>query len=79
MAPKPDTQPEHAPAGLTDYVVRFSMPGRASRATVFRAANESAAIELAHDAATTGRWQGWAIVELLTVEESIARRGGTPR
>lgn len=76
MARKPDMTPEGAPPGLVDYVVRFSHPRRDVRTAVFRAASEIAVLDLVQTAATEGRWQGWSILDVMTVEEAIARRGG---
>lgn len=75
MAPKPDTHPEAAPPGLVDYVARFSHTRRPSRTAVFRAADEAAVMDLVLDAVNNGRWRGWAIQDVMTVEEAMALRG----
>lgn len=76
MARQPDTTAADAPQGFTDYVVRFGHAGRDARTQVFRATSEAEAVELALDAIDDGRWAGWHILDMVTVEEAIARRGG---
>lgn len=77
MALPPDQTKDAAPEGLTDYIVRFRCRGRDVRSQVFRAATESAAVQLVQDAAAPGgRWAGWSILDMLTVDEAMARRGG---
>lgn len=65
-----------APAGFTDYVVRFRKAGQLMRSQVFRVRSEAEATERAHVAVTRGNWQGWSIMDVATVEESVARYRG---
>lgn len=65
-----------APAGFTDYVVRFRKPGQLMRSQVFRVRSEAEAVERARTAVQTGNWQGWSIMDVVTVEESVARYRG---
>lgn len=74
--PKPDTQPERAPDGLTDYIARLTRPGRDMRTMTVRAASEPEAMDLILAAVQTGTWQGWQISDVMTVAEAIARREG---
>lgn len=89
MAAKRDAQPAdvsagdlekiaavEAPAGFTDYIVRFRKPGLLMRSQLFRVRDEAEAMERAHAAVTTGNWVGWSIMDVATVEESVARYRG---
>ena len=60
-----------------DYVVRFSHPGAFMRTQVVRVVDEDAALDWARLAVSeTGRWRGWALVDIATVGEAQARLGG---
>lgn len=72
----PDSAGDRAPLGWTDFVVRLRFPARDTRTVVFRATDEAEAMQLALDATQTGTWQGWTIVDVVTVAEAIARREG---
>ena len=65
-----------APAGFTDYVIRFRKPGQLMRSQVVRVRSEAEATERALSAIQTGNWQGWALMDISTVEESVARYRG---
>lgn len=65
-----------APTGFTDYVVRFRKAGQLMRSQVVRVRSEDEATQRALDAVQTGNWQGWAIMDVATVEESVARYRG---
>lgn len=65
-----------APAGFTDYVARFTHPRRDMRAQVFRAPDEAQALRLALDTLDAQSATGWVLLDLVTMEEAIARRGG---
>lgn len=65
-----------APEGFTDYVVRFRKAGLLMRTQLFRVRSEAEAVQRAQAAVTSGNWQGWAIMDVSTVEESIARYRG---
>lgn len=73
MAAKREAKAAVSP--YVDYVVRFSKPGTYMRSQVFRALDEAAAVDAAVGAVTSGNWQGWAIVDVATVEEAKARLG----
>lgn len=65
-----------APQGFTDYIVRFRKAGLLMRSQVCRVRTETEAMAWAHDAVQTGNWRGWAIMDVATVEESMARFWG---
>lgn len=65
-----------APDGFTDYVIRFRKAGQLMRSQVVRVRSEAEATQRALDAVKTGNWQGWAIMDVATVEESVARYRG---
>lgn len=60
-----------------DFVVRFSKPGTYMRSQVLRALDEAGAMQAAMSAVESGHWVGWAIVDVVTVEEAKARTGVT--
>lgn len=81
MVAKPDTTAEmdrnaETPDGFVDYVVRFRKAGLLMRSQVFRVRTEVEAVDKANAAVQTGNWQGWSIMDVSTVEESIARYRG---
>ncbi|NEK64659.1 MAG: hypothetical protein G3W71_19430 [Xanthomonas perforans] len=68
---------EHTtPKGLIDYVVRFTHLTRPMRTIVYRAPNEGAAVELAVELLQQSAMSDWMLLDVVTMEESIARRGG---
>lgn len=81
MVAKPDTTAEmdrnaETPDGFVDYVVRFRKAGLLMRSQVFRVRDEAEAVAKANAAVQSGNWQGWSIMDVSTVEESIARYRG---
>lgn len=78
MAAQPDSTPtmRTVPDGFTDYVVRFRRTGALMRSQVFRVRSEQEATQMAEAAVQTGNWRGWAIMDVATVEEAMARFRG---
>lgn len=81
MVAKPDTaaamdRSAGAPDGFVDYVVRFRKSGLLMRTQLFRVRNEAEAVGKANAAVQSGNWRGWSIMDVSTVEESIARYRG---
>lgn len=83
MAAKPEASAEmdrqsgaDTPAGFVDYVVRFRKAGLLMRTQLYRVRTEAEAVDKATEAVQTGSWQGWTIMDVSTVEESIARYRG---
>lgn len=67
--------PEAAPT-YVDYVVRYAKAATFMRSQVVRAESEDAATQAALTAvAPGGAWYGWAIVDVMTVEEAKERMG----
>jgi len=68
---------EHVtPKGLIDYVVRYTHLTRPMRTIVYRAADEAAAIALAVELLAQPAMSEWMLLDVVTMDESIARRGG---
>lgn len=68
---------EHVtPKGLTDYVVRFTHVSRPMRTIVYRAPDEAGALDLALSFLAWPAMAEWMLLDVVTMDESIARRGG---
>ncbi len=64
------------PKGLIDYVVRYTHLTRPMRTIVYRAPDEAAALTLAVEMLQQSAMVDWMLLDVVTMDESIARRGG---
>lgn len=76
MAAKRNAKLAEAVPTYVDYVVRYSRPGAFMRSQVVRAESEQTVMQVALAAVVPGgAWYGWALVDVMTVEEAKARLG----